>query len=310
VNPLVTLSRAAKYNRNTDEMVDGQTGFKVWLSYENSGKGDFENMKESIAEMVRSFVSEYEIREEIVTRWGMPLVGFADAYHPDILKLKDTISSKHKLPSEILPEAKIVIAYFVPFTWELSFTNRMNDRIASPEWARAYEETNAMFRELNEAVVSELKKKGYDAAVPKDAFTFDQQELISNWSQRHFARAAGLGTFGINNMLITKTGCCGRYGTIVTNLDLEPDQPLEEELCFYLKNGRCAACVRRCPSGALTPQGYDRHKCYQVLRENAQRYRDFGSSYTDEEGEAPNSVGSEVCGKCATNVPCSFFAAR
>ncbi len=265
-----------------------------------------EAMKETIKRMIGDFVQNYEKRPDVTARWGAPLIGFADANHPDILNLKNIIAPTHKLPSEILQGAKIVIAYFVPFTKELAFTNRHDGEIASPEWALAYEETNAMFRDLNEYLIGDLKDKGYDASITPEAYTFDRDKLISNWSQRHFARAAGLGTFGINNLLITKKGCCGRYGTVVTNLDVEPDAPVEAEYCIYKKNGRCGACFIRCPSGALTPQGYDRKKCYDVLRKNGERYTEYGSSYDATEGEG-DTGGSEVCGKCVTNVPCAFI---
>lgn len=263
-------------------------------------------MKERITEMIRDYIREYGKNPNITTSWGEPLTGFAAADHPDILNLKNIISPSHKLPSEILDSASIVIAYFVPFTKELAYTNRAGGEIASPEWALAYEETNAMLRKANEYLISELSAMGYEAAVTPEAYTFDQEKLISNWSHRHFAKAAGLGTFGVNNMLITKKGCCGRYSTVVTNLDVEPDEPLKEELCIYKRNGRCGACFIRCPSGALTKEGFEREKCYRILRKNAELYQDFGSSYVDESGD-PNSVGSDVCGKCATNVLCSFF---
>jgi len=264
-------------------------------------------MKEKITNMIQKYVITYEKNSGISTSWGTPLVGFADAFHPDIQNLKTIISENHRLPSEILPSASIVIAYFVPFSKKLADTNRPQGEIASPEWALAYEETNAMFRKLNEYLVSELSAMGYEAAIAKDASTFDQNSLISNWSHRHFAKSAGLGTFGINNMLITKSGCCGRYHSIVTNLDVEPDHPSEEEFCIYKKDGKCGACVSRCPSGALTLEGYDRQKCYVILRKNAEIYTDFGSSYSDESGTQPNSAGSEVCGKCVAGVPCSFL---
>lgn len=44
-----------------------------------------------------------------------------------------------------------------------------------------------------------------------------------------------MGPFGVNNILITKVECCGRYSTIVTNLDVEPDSPLED-LIILLHN--------------------------------------------------------------------------
>ena len=111
-------------------------------------------------------------------------------------------------------------------------------------------------------------------------------------------------------MLLTRRGCCGRFSTVITNLDLEPDQPLTEEYCLYKKNGTCGACVKHCPTGALTyggSEGYDRFKCYALCRENAKVYTQFGSSYTNEDGTGANSVGSEVCGKCVTASPCAFW---
>lgn len=49
-------------------------------------------MKEKITQMIQEFVKEYERQEHISTKWGSPLVGFADANHPYILKFKDLIA--------------------------------------------------------------------------------------------------------------------------------------------------------------------------------------------------------------------------
>ena len=167
-------------------------------------------MKQEITDYIKAFVSEYENRAEIATKYGVPLVGFADANHPYIQSLPELISPTHELPQNILPDARIIIAYFIPFTKELAKTNRNGDALASPEWARAYEETNALFVELNEKLIDFIHAKAGQAGVTPKAVTFDQKRLISDWSQRHIAYAAGLGTFGVNNMLLTRQGCCGR----------------------------------------------------------------------------------------------------
>ncbi|MBQ6370600.1 MAG: epoxyqueuosine reductase, partial [Firmicutes bacterium] len=166
-------------------------------------------MKKEIEKHIRSFVAEYQKREDIATVWGEPIVGFADAWHPYIQALRETISPSHVMPQEVLPDCRIIVAYYVPFTRELARTNLRADHLASPEWARTYEETNAMFGDLNQSLIDFLTSKGYHAAISSKAGTFDQVKLISDWSQRHIAYAAGLGTFGMNNMLITKKGCCG-----------------------------------------------------------------------------------------------------
>lgn len=264
-------------------------------------------LKEKIVLEIRDFIKKYTEEQNISTKWGTPLVGFADAAHPYILSLKEIISPSHSMPKDVLDDASIIIAYYVPFTRELAKTNEQAGRLASPEWALAYEQTNAMFGVLNAHIINWLKTMGYKAAVSKEASTFDQEKLISNWSQRHFAYAAGLGTFGINNMLITKSGCCGRFSTIVTNLDVAADAPLPEELCLYKNNGSCGVCIKNCPAGALNVTGYDRKKCYSLVKENAKIHTGFGSSYVDETGESANSEGSEVCGKCVTASPCAFW---
>jgi len=266
-----------------------------------------DSMKQLITDYITTFVKDYEMREDIATSYGQPLVGFADAFHPYIQNLPKLISPTHELPQNILPDARIIIAYFVPFTKELAKANRTDTLLASPEWARAYEETNALFAELNSKLITFIKENAGLAGITPKAVTFDQKLLISDWSQRHIAYAAGLGTFGINNMLLTRHGCCGRFSTVVTNLNLAPDAPIESDFCLYKKNGTCGACVKHCPTGALTTDGYDRFKCYALCQENAKIYNMFGSSYTTEDGTGVNSVGSEVCGKCITGSPCAFW---
>lgn len=264
------------------------------------------SIKQIIVKNICEYVKVKQKRINNIPLWREPLVGFADANNEDILNLKDTISLNHLVPKDVLPHPSIIIAYFLPFTKELAATNKNEGDIASVEWAYAYEETNKIFGEINKLVIEKLGELGYRGAVPKAAGTFNKEKLISDWSQRHIARAAGLGSFGINNMLITAKGCCGRYNTIVTNLDIKPDDIQPHEYCLYKKNGSCGICVKRCPSGALTHNGYNRKTCYQVCSKNARIYKDFGSSYTNEADGKPNSVGSDVCGKCVTNVPCAF----
>lgn len=263
-------------------------------------------LKTKITNLIQSYVHEYQKKSDIASEWGEPLVGFADANHPDIFKLKDIISQQHVMPSEVVEQPTIIIAYFVPFTKKLADTNKVTSDPASPEWARTYEETNTMFGNLNQYLIGELRKMGYEAGISKASTTFDREKLISHWSHRHIAKIAGLGTFGINNMLISKKGCCGRYSTVVTNLDVTPDKPMEDEYCLYKSKGVCGVCVKHCPSGALTLEGFDRKKCFQTCLKNAEIYKDFGSSYLEETGKSANSAGSEVCGKCVVNVPCSF----
>ena len=262
-------------------------------------------MRQKITEEIENFVTAYGQRPEIRNTWGTPLVGFAGAYHPEMARLKQTVLPDHVMPWEVLEQPTVVICYFLPFQKELAETNWGGDT-ASPEWALAYEETNALFGELNAYLIQTIAAWGYRAAATPEAGAFDRERLRSRWSQRHIARIAGLGTFGVNNMLITKAGCCGRYSSVVTDLPVTPDQPLTEEYCLYKKNGNCGQCVKQCPSGALTLDGFDRQTCFALCRKNARLLPVMGNSYAAVAGQEAAETGSEVCGKCEVHMPCSF----
>ena len=66
-------------------------------------------MKEKITKMIENFVKDYENQTTISTKWGKPLVGFADANHPYILSFKKLITPTHKLPTDVISDASIVI---------------------------------------------------------------------------------------------------------------------------------------------------------------------------------------------------------
>lgn len=267
-------------------------------------------VKNKIKDLICEFVHVYSKKDNIKTKWGEPLVGFADAGHSYIKNFPQLITPSHQIPTDVLDDASIVIVYYVPFTKELAETNDTSSELASPDWALAYEETNAMFNELNTYIMDHLKKWGYNGGISPKSATFHKDILKSDWSYRHFAYAAGLGTFGVNNMIITKKGCCGRFSTVVTNLDVEPDQPVKDEYCLYKKDGSCGLCIKNCPAGALAVDSYNRNECYKILQKNAEVYTEFGSSYVDETGNSSNSIGSEVCGKCVTQSPCAFWALK
>lgn len=253
-------------------------------------------MKAFIHKEIEDFVAAAKVE----TKWGIPIVGFAEANSDYFLDLKEIVGKDHVQPKTVLKDASIVIAYYVPLLKQTAESNRAG-RLSSKEWAVAYEQTNQLFSALNCHLIYKLKEKGYEGAVTPEADTFDRCGLISNWSQRHVAYLAGLGTFGLNNMLITEKGCCGRFSSVITNLDVVPNRPRQDQLCLYKKNGTCGLCAKSCPSGALTKASYDRKACFAICQENAEIFCEFENSY-----EAGEQTGSEVCGKCMVAMPCSF----
>ena len=152
---------------------------------------------------------------------------------------------------------------------------------------RAYEVTNRMAVGINKSIVDTVNGMGFSAKVPEN---IGQIGTYSIWSQRHVARIAGLGSFGLNNMLISESGCCGRYFSVVTNLDIQPDAPFKEERCLFRRTGKCGICMRRCVGSVLGKDGFDRDGCNRICSGNEER------------------MGQSVCGKCVVGLPCSYRA--
>lgn len=263
-------------------------------------------MKEMIAAFIEDYLQKADERGIIPHIWCRPLLRFGDAALPDLERLKELVHPDHDMPQQVLLGAKTIIAYFIPFRQEIGDSNN-EGRLSSKDWAMAYEKTNAVINELNKALIHFLAEKGVRCAVSASAGSYDNELLRSKWSQRHLAYFCGLGTFGKNNMLITEQGCCGRISTLVTDLDVPHDYPIEEEYCLYKRDGSCGKCIRRCPAQALTKEGYDAKKCNGMCDENAAVHVGYADtpSYQLENAEG-ELIGSNVCGKCVTGMPCTY----
>ena len=252
-------------------------------------------METYVRDLISRYIEAYPATTGAEPIWGRPLIGVAAAAAPIFPTLKTRISPTHALPGDILADARSVIVYFIPFVREVPLSN-VGGRETSRTWATAYIATNKLILAINTHVRDRLAERGHTAVVLPATHNFDRQKLISDWSHRHIAYIAGLGTFGLNNMLITARGCCGRLGSIVTDLELAPTPRPAGENCLYTAGGGCGKCVDRCVNGALTREGFDRHRCEAMCRENADRLAELGLA--------------DVCGKCLVSLPCSFTNPR
>lgn len=248
-------------------------------------------VKETVINTIQEFVKTYQARESVATRWQPPIVGFASARDPLFERLRDVASPTHALPRDFLPAAKTVISYFFPFEKQMVRTN-IKERYASPEWGLGYVETNEMLRHLSRHLDTCFASLGHDSVRIPATHNWDEEKLISDWSHRHVAYIAGLGNFGLNNMLITEKGCCGRVGSFITTADIPADTRSDAQACLYKFDRTCRKCADKCVNDALSPEAFDRFRCYDMLLENVEKLRSVG--YAD------------VCGKCLTGLPCSY----
>jgi epoxyqueuosine reductase QueG len=240
----------------------------------------------------RGNLRDYETENHPGKLWKEPIVEIISAKDEKLQTLKESVSAEHCMPHDILPDAKSIISFFIPFQ-ETIVKSNIKGTMASGEWVIAYIKTNDLIKTINDRIEILMVQNGRKTGKIPATHNFDVKILISNWSHRHIAYIAGIGTFGINNMLITKNGCCGRFGSIIINYEFnEYKQPRKiKEKCLHKLNGSCGICQKKCMANAYENGAYDRHKCYEQCLKNAEYHKKTG--YAD------------VCGKCLAGLPCS-----
>ena len=247
-------------------------------------------MHTRITDAIQDWVGARARQAETPALWRAPWVGFASARDPLFDRLKSVVRPTHAHPTDLLPDAHTVIAWFVPFAPPVTRSNRAH-RHASREWAVAYVETNALIIEIGQRLGRWLAETGYRATELPPTHNFDAVTLMSDWSHKHVAYIAGLGTFGRHQMLITHAGCAGRLGSLVTDALIEPSSRPSTPRCLAEAGHTCSRCTQRCATGALTETAFDRQACYALIRENEHIHESAGRA--------------DVCGKCVSGVPCA-----
>jgi epoxyqueuosine reductase QueG len=152
--------------------------------------------------------------------------------------------------------------------------------------------TNQLIRGINTHLDALMENAGYRSAVTPATHNFDEKKLVSRWSHKHLGYIAGIGTFGHHHQLITASGCCGRLGSLVTQMPLPPTPRPAEQWCLVKAGRDCQACVAKCPCGALSERDFNRRRCYAQCLTNDAHYKDLPLV--------------DVCGKCGCQVPCSY----
>ena len=238
-----------------------------------------------------------------------PLIGFAGATDPLFTEYKSVIGEFHLTPPELVsvstPEdpwlPATVISWVLPVTDRTRSSNRRETAYPSREWAETRNFGEQFNSALRRHLVSWLSGRGYRAAAPQlmpawRELTESAVGIASAWSERHAAYAAGLGTFSLNDALITPKGIAHRLGSVITDLVIEPSLRIYPERrynCLHYRENRCGACIGRCPVGALSRDGHDKNKCRSYV------YGTIPEAVAERYG-----VAATGCGLCQTKVPC------
>jgi epoxyqueuosine reductase len=243
-----------------------------------------------------------------------PLVGFVRGEDPIFEELKGIIGPHHLTPVEVMAwqaanngvpapvaEDLSVVSFVMPITKITKEENASQTEWLSERWAQTRMHGEIFSQIFVREIVTYLMSRGVLAVSPDVTPKMRKQRYpgvgwASPWSHRHIAYAAGLGTFGMHDFLITEKGCSHRVGSFVVNLRLEPNRQRPEDIhayCLQYQGKKCLKCASRCPVDAITAENaHDKEACYQKV---AKTIKYCNKNY---------HMFIYGCGLCATGVPC------
>lgn len=194
-----------------------------------------------------------------------------------------TETDKQRDPRMILPNAKSIIGF--------GFAVPKGLYMAMERGSQFYTYTNIGVKYIDEEMAEIfllkmgglIENEGYDACLQKaipnlrikgDKTTnpevFDTYELVHAEAVEEgkpapdviidfgkAARACGIGDMGLNGKIINKKyGPFMRYCFIITDMPLEYDAPITEDIC-----DKCGECIKACPGNAVSEKGLDTWQC-------------------------------------------------
>ena len=157
------------------------------------------------------------------------------------------------------------------FPLAISLGKRLNDPVLddiddhpTPLYFHHYRQTNAFLDRAALLLADHIQKMGFAVLPIAASQIIDWEGQRAHVSHKHVGRAAGLGWFGRNNLLVNpELGSRLRLVTVLTDMPLEPDKRLGDGCTT------CRACISTCPAGAIKERrdDFDHRACFEKLRE-------------------------------------------
>ncbi len=247
--------------------------------------------------------------------FGEPLVGFAGGADPLFQRCQEHIGDFYLTPLEAFrqvfasrparPDELAVISWVLPAGESVLADQAAAEGRPSERWVRMRHYGELFNEALRMHLVQNLMDAGVEVLAPVLEPFYAKQDQgapyapCANWSERHVAFIAGLGTFGLCDGLITERGKAMRAGSVVARLPIYPSpRPYGGQdihaYCLHYSQGSCGKCVKRCPVNAIGPDGHDKALCKRYLNGKLKRIaaERFG-------------LQTDACGLCQAGVPCS-----
>jgi epoxyqueuosine reductase len=269
-----------------------------------------------ITKIIKDFVTQsplndmgFEKPEKI---FDTPLVGFSSGLDPLYDEYKSHIGNFYFTPLELFAESfpgkkysaedLTVVSWIIPSTAVTRKEHGAQKRYPSERWARTRDLGEKFNNAIRIQVVEQLKTAGIAGVAPLLAphwarYSEGPYAPCSNWSERHAAYAAGLGTFGLCDGLITPVGKAVRIGSVIAAIQIPPStRPYDDHhaYCLHFTENICRKCIPRCPIKALSQEGHDKKPCMQYVEHTMNKYikKEYG-------------LETYACGLCQCNVPCT-----
>ena len=244
--------------------------------------------------------------------WDQPVIGFARGDDPYFAFLKDHIGSFHwsaeeafrlKYPGSVRERDLSVVSMAFPQTMETKAAQAKETFAPAREWIVSRGEWEPLMKEFSGKLTRKLEDMGIrsvsiDLLPEFSTVKSSQLGIASNWSHRHIAYLAGLGTFGLSEGLITERGKAVRFTSLIVEAEFIPTERAYQshyEWCLFFRDGSCGACIRRCPVNAISKEGHDKDLCdaYEEV---------FAAKYWPDDIERGNYILG--CGLCQAGIPC------
>ena len=208
-----------------------------------------------------------KLKHEVIDKChdlGIAIVGFAPVERwknpPQELPQKfDTWIPKEFWPQSIYPETRTVIVIGLPVQLPILET------APSIYYHELYNIVNLLLDEKAYQISNYLTGKGYPSIyLPRDGYGDIEiilEKPLAFFSHKHAAFLAGLGTFGLNNVLLTpEYGPRVRFTSIFTTAVIEGDPLPKKPLCTG-----CMLCAQSCPVNAIAREYEDLAKSPQLI---------------------------------------------
>ena len=169
-------------------------------------------------------------------------------------------------PTELLPGAQVVVSFGIRLLDRvLEWSELLQGSTCVPEGLRrealhklfylrsGYDIINDRLNTIALLLANHLEDLGYPSLffpATYGALAEKLPQMPGMFSQRHAAVRAGLGEFGLNNVVVTERyGPRIRFNSVLTTAPLTPSPPLAAKTCL---GADCHICLDECPADAFS----------------------------------------------------------